>query len=144
MFEMFLRSCNCCRDTKTQSRKWNTNPWGSQDRCHEFCRGGLKRGEPHHAHTEKWGMDFAQHLVHGCSLSLRVDANRKEGQPLEGLERCNWCLFEEQQCTPFCRAAFEVVNKVKSGPGEADGKTTVDFGLVLIPPPGFACCPVAA
>ena len=34
--------------------------------------------------------------------------------------------------------------KVKSGPAEAGGKVTMDFGLVRIPPLGFDCGPVAA
>lgn len=53
MFEMFFRSCNCCRRIKTRkSCKWYSNPWGSQERRHGFCLVFEEKGTPPSTHKK--------------------------------------------------------------------------------------------
>lgn len=51
-----------------------------------------ERGTPHPC-AEKWGMDFAQHLLCGSSPSLGLDAKMEEGLSLGELELYKRCLF---------------------------------------------------
>lgn len=92
---------------------------------------------------KKWGMDFAQHLLCICSPSPGLDAKMEEGLSLENFNSSRDACFKNKNIL-FCRAALEVVIKVKSGPAEADGEVPMDFGLIQIPPLGFDCCPAAA
>lgn len=144
MFEMFFRSCNCCRHIKTQkSRKWYTNQWGSQERRNEFCLGVWREGNPT-IHVQKSGAWILPSTC--CVAALRHLGSMprwKRGCPWENLNSTRDACFKNKSI-PFCRAALEVVIKVKSGPAEAGGEVPMDFGLFQIPPPGFDCCPAAA